>query len=97
MTDEELEGLVAKTISLYEKETRRVAVATREMIQNCGTVETLSRLVVSGALQQGFKVLRDRGLLTHTFEQIVVDNQSFFKPNVIIAAQWRLDHAFELI
>lgn len=96
MTIEELERLVAKTIALYEKETRHAATATREMIQNLGVVETLSRLVISGTLQQGFKVLRDRGLLNQTFEHIVVHNQPFFKPDVINAAQWRLDNAFNL-
>ena len=96
MTIEELERLVAKTVALYEKETRHAATATREMIQNLGVVETLSRLVISGTLQQGFKVLRDRGLLNQSFEQIVVDNQSFFKPKEIIAAQWRLNNAHNL-
>lgn len=97
MTIEELERLVAKTIALYEKETRHAATATREMIQNLGVVETLSRLVISGTLQQGFKVLRDRKLLEQSFEQIVVQNPHFFKPEVITAARWRLDHAFELL
>ena len=97
MTIEELERIVANTIALYEKETRHAAIATRGMIQNFGVVEALSRLVISGNLQQGFKTLRDRGLLKQTFEHIVVQNQQFFKPDVLNAAQWRLDNAFKLL
>ena len=97
MTLNELEYLVADTIILYEKETKHAATRTREMIQDLGAVEALSRLMISGNLQQGFKVLRDRGLLERSFEHIVVHNQPFFKPEVIIAAQWRLDNPFILL
>ena len=97
MTTEELERLVAETVVMYENETRHAATATREMIQNLGVIEALSRLMISAELQKGFRVLRDKNLLERTFETIVVRNPQFFKPAVKVAAQWRLDNPFELL
>ena len=62
-----------------------------------GAVEALSRLMISPDLQQGFKVLRDRGELHHTFEAVVTRHPHLFKPPAVQAAQWRLDHPHELL
>ena len=92
MTLNDLEQHVADTVIRYERETGHAAIRTREMIQNVGVVEALSKLMVSADLQQGFRVLRDKHLLNHTFEHIVVHNPSFFKPDIVECAQWRLDN-----
>lgn len=88
---------VEHTIKLYEKEIGHVATRTWPMIERYGEVEALSRLVVSPDLQQGFKVLRDHDQLHNTFEALVVQFKHLFKPDVVQAAQWRLDHASELL
>jgi len=88
---------VEHTIKLYEKEIGHVATRTWPMIDRYGEVEALSRLMVSADLQQGFKVLRDRNQLNNTFEALVVRFKHLFKPDVVQAAQWRLDHASELL
>jgi hypothetical protein len=49
--------------------------------------EALSKPVVSPDLQNGFKVLRDKGRL----------DEENFSEEVIQAAQWRLDNAKDLL
>lgn len=67
------------------------------MISELGEVEALSRLMISPDLQQGFKVLRDKKQLDKTFEAVVVRYKQFFQPEVIEAAQWRLDNPHSLL
>ena len=87
---------VEQVIKFYEKIIGHAATRTWPMIERYGEIEALSRLMVSADLQQGFKALRDRGLLDKTFEALVVRFQNLFKPEVVKAAQWRLDHPYEL-
>ena len=65
-------GEVERVICIYEREIGHSASRTRQMIDRLEEVEALSRLMISGDLQQGFKVLRDRRLLDKTFEALVV-------------------------
>lgn len=90
-------GEVERVICIYEREIGHSASRTRQMIERLEEVEALSRLMISGDLQQGFKVLRDRGLLDKTFEALVVRFSHLFKREVVQAAQWRLDHPYELL
>jgi hypothetical protein len=53
--------------------------------------------VVSSDLQDGFKVLRDKGKFNDTFEHIVIEYKEKFSTDVIQAAQWRLDHPYDLL
>jgi len=87
---------VEHAVQQYEKAIGHVASRTRPMIEQYGAVEALSRLVVSADLQQGFKVLRDRGQLDNTFEAVVVRFQHLFRPDAVQAAKWRLDHPYDL-
>jgi len=87
---------VAETIEIYEQMTGHAASRTRQMIQEYGEVRALSRLMISGDLQQGFRVLRDNGQLEHTFEALVVRFSHIFSAETVRAAQWRLDNAYEL-
>jgi hypothetical protein len=66
------------------------------MIDDYGGRETLSRLMKSADLQQGFKALRDSNQLNSTFEAIVVRFPGLFSPDVIEAAKWRLENAHKL-
>lgn len=88
---------VEKTIVLYEREIGRHATRTRNMITERGETDALSSLMVSPDLQQGFKVLRDHQQLCKTFEALVVRFSSEFSREVVEAAQWRLDHADDLL
>jgi hypothetical protein len=87
---------VKKAIELYEEANGYAANRTRQMITDHGEIKALSLLMVSPDLQQGFKVLRDSSQLDKTFESIVVKYQHLFEPGVVEAAQWRLDHPYEL-
>lgn len=88
---------VEKAIELYEKAIGHVATRTRNMISEQGEIEALSRLMVSPDLQQGFKVLRDRGQLHKTFESVVERFHDLFRPDAVEAAKWRLAHPYELL
>jgi hypothetical protein len=86
-----------RTILLYEDLIGHVAGRTRPMIARYGAIEALSRLMVSADLQQGFKVLRDQNLLAKSFESLVVRFEHLFKEAIVQAAQWRLDHPYDLL
>ena len=88
---------VERAIELYEKVIGHVATRTRQMIEQHGAKEALSRLMVSADLQQGFKVLRDSDQLDKTFEAVVVRFKQLFGRHAIEAAQWRLDNPFQLL
>jgi hypothetical protein len=97
MTDDLFLDAVAAAIDVYEDVIGRHAVATHSMIKQYGEVGALSRLVVSPDLQDGFKVLRDTDNLKSTFEALVVRFADKFDPEVVKAAQWRLDNPFGLL
>lgn len=97
MSDPEFMREVECTVELYEKTIGHAAARTRQMIDRYGEVEALSRLMVSADLQQGFKVLRDSNQLDESFEAVVVRFQHLFRSDAVKAAQWRLDHPYELL
>ena len=87
---------IQEVLEIYESAIGHAATRTWPMIEKYGEIESLSRLVVSADLQKGFKVLRDKGLLDKTFEAVVIRFEHLFKPDVVQAAKWRLDHANDL-
>ena len=91
MTETDLIAEIEKVITIYEETTGQPATRTRQMIERHGHVRALARLMVSPDLQQGFKALRDAGLLEHSFEALVVRRRELFADEVVAAAQWRLD------
>ena len=97
MSEAEFREEVEHAIKLYEGLIGHTATRTRPMIDKYGEIGALSRLMVSADLQQGFKVLRDRDQLDKTFEALVVRFHHLFKPEVVQAAQWRLDAPHELL
>ncbi len=97
MSEAAFKQQVKYSIELYESLNRHFAGRVRQMIEDYGEVAAISRLVTSPNLQQGFKVLRDHGHLDKTFEAVGVRFKCLFRPDVIEAAQWRLDHPYDLL
>lgn len=88
---------VENAVSAYEEANHHFATRTREMIRTYGHVETLSRLVVTPDLQQGFEVLRDTNQLDKTFEAVILRHKALFDSEIIQAAKWRLEHPYNLL
>jgi len=97
MTRPEFIDEVNQAIGVYEKATGGFATRTRQLIDNYGAVDALSRLVLSPDLQTGFKVLRDRNELNKSFEAVIIRHSDLFIDKVIEAAHWRLDNADNLL
>jgi len=97
MSDPAFRDEVVRAIEVYEKVIGHQATRTWPMIERYGIIGALSRLVVSPDLQKGFKALRDSHQLEYSFEAIVVRHKDDFESEVVEAAQWRLDHADELL
>lgn len=94
MALDDLKRDVERALLVYERLIAGTAARTRPMIERYGPVEALRRLVESGDLQSGFKVLRDANLLHESFEQLVVNHGTgLFERRTIDTAQWRLDNA----
>lgn len=55
-----------------------------------GTIETISRLVMSGDVQSGFKRLHALGLLDWTIEAAVLNFPDEFSEHVRECAAWRI-------
>ncbi len=97
MSKESFQSQVAQAITLYEKTIGHAASRTRQMIDELGEKEALSRLMISADLQQGFKALRDSKQLDSTFEAIVLRFPDEFSDEVKQAAKWRLDNPYQLL
>ena len=97
MATPELIAAVYRALETYEKLVGEHASRTRPMLDRYGHVQALSRIVQSPDLQSGFKTLRDSGQLAITFEAVVVDFADEFDPQIVSAAQWRLDNADNLL
>jgi hypothetical protein len=63
------------------------------MRQRHGTVGAISRLVVSGDIQSGFRRLQQLGLLEWSIEEAVKRFPDEFSKEVRGAAEWRLSQA----
>ena len=57
------------------------------------TTGAISRLVISGEIQSGFKRLMELGLVDWTIESAVMKFPTEFSSEVREAAKWRLDQA----
>jgi hypothetical protein len=97
MATPQLIAAVDGAIDTYEDLVGEYASRTRHMLDLHGYVEALSRLVQNPDLQSGFKTLRDAGQLAVSFEAVVVEFADEFDPQIVSAAQWRLDNADSLL
>jgi len=97
VTDQDFRDEVFRAIEIYERLNEHYASRTRQMIENLGEIEALSQLMISADLQIGFKTLRDEGYLNKTFESVVVRFRHLFSPEVVEAAQWRLENPYQLL
>jgi hypothetical protein len=93
----EINRMVEEAISIYEKLNNHYATRTRPLFENRNTLEVLSKLMISGDLQQGFKILCQNKKQEKSFENIVITFSKYFDTEIINAAKWRLDHWKELI
>jgi hypothetical protein len=93
MSEENLRTDVQSAIKAYEAAIGRAASRTHQFIEAHGDVEGLSKLMVSPDMQQGFKVLCATGQSDKSFEAAVVRHSELFRPEIVKAAQWRLDRA----
>ena len=89
-----LESFIDETIRLARQKgyhpTTFVAMRKRH-----GTVPAISKLVVSGDIQSGFKRLKELGLLDWSIEAAVVKFPDEFSREIREAAEWRLTQAKE--
>ena len=97
MNEYELSLAVTKAIEVYETAIGSYASRTRQMIEKEGSINALSKLMLSPDLQQGFKVLRDQNKLDQTFETIVVNFSTMFESDAVEMAEWRLKNAKKLL
>jgi hypothetical protein len=88
---------VNEVVTIYEEVVNHCATRTWQMLEKHGKIEAISRLVVSADLQEGFKILRDKGKLNDTFEHIVIEYKDKFSKDVVEAATWRLAHPYDLL
>ena len=92
MASNALESFIDKTIRLAQRNgyhpTTFIAMRNRH-----DTVPAISRLVVSGEIQSGFKRLRQLGLLDWSIEAAVKKFPDEFNSEVREAAEWRLRQA----
>ncbi|MGY2733609.1 hypothetical protein [Sphingomonas sp. UYP23] len=62
---------------------------TRQKIARDGEIKTVSDLVL-GKTSDGFRMLIDRGMVSHTFEAVALRHPAHFTADVLAAAQSRL-------
>lgn len=72
------------------------AIRTRQLPEQYGYIEALSRIVVSGEIQQGFRILRNSNQLDLTFEAIVIRHKNMFRNDIVEAAIFRIENAHHL-
>ena len=64
---------------------------TRQKIQRDGEVKTVMDLTLKATPSDGFRMLKDRGILELSFEALVVARAEHFPSNVVDAARSRLE------
>ena len=87
---------VENTIVMYKNAVGGFTPNTDKILYNSDKINSLSNLMKSGEAQKGFKILRNSNKLDKTFEALVIKYKKLFTEKVIIAAQWRLDNAWEM-
>ena len=96
-----LKGTVAydvwRTIHAFEEllteerqKTTRLS-RTRQAIRNKGEVRTVANLVLKKTPSDGFKILKERGLLKLSFEAVAIHHADCFEPEVVEKAHARLE------
>ena len=77
---------------LKEERGRSVPLArTRQKIQRDGEVKTVTDLTLKKTASDGFRMLKERGMLELSFEALVVARAEHFPRNVVDAARSRLE------
>lgn len=89
MASSELEAFIDETINVSAKKAY-YPTAFIAMRQRHGTIETISRLVISGDIQSGFSRLQKLGLIDYTIEAAVLKFPQEFSKQVQECAAFRL-------
>jgi hypothetical protein len=87
---------VENTIAIYKKTVGGFAPNTERILFNQDKIGALSKLMQSGDVQKGFKILRNNKQLDKTFESLILKYKHLFKNDVVVAAQWRLNNAWKM-
>jgi len=87
---------IKETISIYKKTVGGFTPRTDNILNNNDKIKSIGNLMKSGEAQKGFKTLRNNKQLDKTFESLVIKYKNLFDKNIVEAAQWRLDHAFDM-
>ena len=89
MASSELDAFIDETIAVSAQKAYYPTTFIG-MRQRYGTVEAISRLVISGDVQSGFSKLYKLGLLDHTIEAAVLKFPSEFSEQAQECAAFRL-------
>jgi hypothetical protein len=92
----DFEKEVKETIILYKETVGSFTPRTDSILNNPDKIKSIGNLMKSSDLQKGFKTLRNNNLLDRTFEYLVIKYKQLFNNNIVEAAQWRLDHAYDM-
>jgi hypothetical protein len=80
-----------------ESRRRAQAVAVRWPLPKLPTrallIATISKLMISGEWQDGFRKMVEAGELDWTLEAVVMRFRNDFKPQIVKTAEFRLDYA----
>jgi uncharacterized protein (DUF488 family) len=87
---------VKETIILYKKTVGGFTPRTYSILNNHDKIKSIGNLMKSGEAQKGFKTLRKNNRLDKAFEFLVIKYKQLFNSNIAEAAQWRLDHAYDM-
>jgi hypothetical protein len=87
---------VEKAVEEYENVTGKVAIRTRQMILDYGSIGALEALMDNADIQKGFKALRDNNKLAKTFEATMVEFSTSvtFEKKALEVAKFRLQHPY---
>ena len=89
MASQELENFIDLGVKLAKEKGYNPHVFIR-MRNQYGTIESISRLVVSGEEQSGFKRLKKLGLLDYSIEAAVLKFPKEFSSQAMECAEFRL-------
>jgi hypothetical protein len=93
---DDLNSDVIKTGEMYKKIIGGFAPATQKILVNPDKIKALSKIVKTADIQTGFKTLRNTGRLDKTFEALIIKHSDLFRKDIIDAAKWRLENAWNI-
>jgi hypothetical protein len=93
---DDLNSDVIKTGEMYKEIIGGFAPATQKILDNPDKIKALSNIVRTADIQTGFRTLRNAGKLGETFEALIIKYSDLFRKDIIDAAKWRLENAWNI-